>query len=422
MTDQASEQASEKELNEQNNEQEAPDFGNMTDEEILALDPATLNDPEENASTEENQESGSTKEDDQSAGADEKGESDSDAAGGAGSEESTSDSDDEAAGKTSDEESSDHGDDDKSEEAQRLAAEADQASESDNAESSDKDSTDKRDYKSELAEVMKPFKAANREITVKTAEDVRRLMQMGVDYSRKMADMKPYQRVLKTLEKHDLLDMNEINFVIDLVKKKDPEALKKFLRDNEIDPMDLSLKDGTDWKPNDYSVGDKEIMLDEVLTDISDTSTFDATVNVISKQWDMASRRQLMDNPGIIAVINEHMESGVYKQIADRMLTEKTLGRLAGLSDLEAYKAVGEAIETEKGWINPPSGTNLNTDSNSQDSAQNQSAEAAKAEKRRKDQKRAASPTKGKAGAGKKAPDFAKMTDEEIEAFDASSL
>jgi len=417
MTTKTTEQTSEEQSNEQ-----MVDLAEMTDEQILELDPATLAAPEENASTEENQESGSTEEDAQSAGADEDEENNSEATDGAGSEESTSEASGEAAGSTSDEESSDHGDDDESEEAQRLAAEADQASESEGTDSSEDDSTGERDYKSELAEVMAPFKAAKREITVKTAEDARRLMQMGVDYSRKMADMKPYQKVLKTLEKHDLLDMGEINFVIDLVKKKDPEALKKFLRDNEIDPMDLSMTDDTEYKPNDYSVGDREMMLDDVLTDISDTDTFDQTVDVISKQWDMASRKVLMDNPGIIKVLNDHMDSGVYGQIADRMLTEKTLGKLTGLSDLEAYKAVGEAIESENGWINPPKGSNPATDSNSQDSAQGQSAAAAKAEKKRKDQKRAASPTKGTAGAGKKSPDFGSMTDEEIEKFDVSTL
>jgi len=411
MSDQATDQVT---------EQDAPNLAEMSDDEIMSLDPTTLADLEENASTEASQESDSTEEDAQSAGADGDEASDSEASGGAGTEESTSEASGEAAGSTSDEDSTDHGDDEESEEAQRLASEADQASESDEAGSSDKDSTDKRDYKSELAEVMAPFKAAKREITVKTAEDARRLMQMGVDYSRKMADMKPYQKVLKTLEKHDLLDMGEINFLIDLVKKKDPEALKKFLRDNEIDPMDLSMEDGSEYKPNDYSVGDKEIMLDDVLTDISETSTFDNTVNVISKQWDTASRRQLMDNPGIIKVLNDHMASGVYEQIADRMITEKTLGRLSGLSDLEAYKAVGEAIESERGWINPPTDSNPATGSNSQDSAQNQSAKAE--EQKRKDQKRAASPTKGKAGAGKKQPDFGSMTDDEIEAYDVSSL
>ena len=299
---------------------------------------------------------------------------------------------------------------------------ADQAS-SDSSEEKGKAKapTKEVDYKAELAEVLAPFKAAKRTITPKTVADVRRLAQMGVDYSRKMEAMKPYQRVLKTLEKANLLDIEKVNFMIDL-DKKNPEAIKKFLKDSKIDPMDLNLEDDSTYKPNDHAVGDKELAIDNVIDTIGGTDTYDRTVDVITKQWDTASRKLLMDTPGVIRIINDHMEAGIYDQIADRLASERIFGKHVGLSDLEAYKAVGDAMLDEGVFGTPTQKAPAAKVSGTQDSQDLNGSKDSKAEKKRKDQRKAASPTKGKAAPGKKAPDFSKMSDEDILKFDASTL
>jgi hypothetical protein len=265
---------------------------------------------------------------------------------------------------------------------------------------------------------MAPLKAAKRTIKVTNPDDARRLMQMGVDYSRKMEQMKPYLRVLKTLEKNDLLDIDKVNFFIDL-DKKNPDAIRKFLKDSEIDPMDLSLEDSADYKPNDHTVGDNEILLEEVLEDIRGSKAFDRTVDVITNQWDTASRQILMDNPRIIQILNEHVEAGIFDQIADVVASEKTFGRLTGLSDLEAYKAVGDAIQ-EKGGFKPNSAETSPGGNTNQDFSQDPTG--SDSDDKLKNRKRAASPTKGSAGAGKPKVDIMGMTDEEIENLDVNSL
>jgi len=407
----------------------------LSDDEIMNLDPSEL--PEEEEEKEEHIDGDNKNKDnkddkdespkpgddpdgDQSADDDDSGDDDSDDTDGADSEDDPPAGDDDGAGDTSGDESGGDGNDGDGSDESGKGSEDDQSSDDEPGKEEKDPTTDKTDYKAELAKVLAPFKAAKRNITVNTIADARRLMQMGVDYSRKMEAMKPYQRVLKTLERNNLLDIEKVNFLIDL-DKKNPDAIRKFLKDSEIDPMDLDLKDDIDYRPNDHMVGDNELALDSVIDDIRGTDAFDRTVDVITNQWDTASRRILLDNPDVIRFINDHVDAGIYDMIADRLANERIFGQHKGLSDLEAYKAVGDAMHKEGKFEKPaPNGTSLNGD-DSQDS-QDLNGSDDSTEKDRKNRRKAASSTKGNATTGKKAPNFLAMTDEEIENFDINSL
>ena len=387
----------------------------MSDDEINNLDPETLvageETPTEGDASGENQSATDTTEDDNNA----------DATGGAESVDASSDPGDGGADSNSAEESTDSGTDDQTFDQQPQASSSDQdENQAEAAPEGSEDSSGELDYKAEFSKLMAPFKAAKREIKVDNIDDARRLMQMGVDYSRKMEAMKPYQRVLKTLEKNDLLDIAKVNFLIDL-DKKDPAAIRKFLKDSEIDPMDLSLEDDTDYKPTDHMIGDSEMELNDVLDDIRGTDTFERTVTTITDEWDTASRQVLMDNPRIIGIINDHMQAGIFDQIAEKVEQERVFGRLQGLSDLEAYKEVGDAIQAKGGFTPHPRGESPPMDGNGQDFSQDSGSGSAAAEKLR-NRKRAASPTKGNASAGKPKVNIMEMSDAEIEKIDVNSL
>lgn len=397
----------------------------MSDDQISNMDFTTLEDPELQASDEnqgaEDSDTDNTEED-QSADGNDTDDTDTDDTGGAGSVDDSSGEVTDGADSSSDEVDDDTGTDDQSGEQQQESSSSNQDEEQSTAESQDTDtSSSKVDYKIEYAKVMAPLRAANKTIKIDTVDDLRRLAQMGVDYSRKMENMKPYQRVLKTLEKNDLIDIDKVNFLIDL-SKGNPDAVKKFLKDSEIDPMDLDLEDNADYKPNDHMVSDAEIDLDTVLEDIRSTDTFDRTVDTITNKWDTASRKVLMDTPKIIAVINDHMASGIFDQITEQVTKDRLFGRLAGLSDLDAYRTVGDAIQ-EKGGFNAPNSNETSAAGDTgQGFSQDSGSGSAKAENARKNRRRAASPTKGSASAGKPKIDLAKMSDEDVENFDLSTL
>jgi len=265
----------------------------------------------------------------------------------------------------------------------------------------------------ELAQLMAPLKASGRTIKLESVDKARQLMQMGVDYSTKMRDLKPFQKVFKTLERANLLEEDKLNFLIDLSNKQ-PDAIRKLLKDSEIDPLDLDLEESGDYKPNNHMIPDGELALDAVLDDLRPSPQFDKAVDIISG-WDMASKRSLMDEPNVLRHITAHLEAGIYEMIMDRLENDRVFGKYVGLSDLDAYRAVGDAMYEEGafGKANPSatSATGTSDQGHSQDSQG--SPESIKA------RKRAASSPKGSASPAKKTmPDFAKMSDKEIEEFD----
>lgn len=310
----------------------------------------------------------------------------------------------------------DAGDESQTDDTEQLNADADQAESTDETQSDvtdDTTRTGKADV--ELAKLLAPFKAGGRTIKVDTPDDLRQLAQMGVDYSRKMADMKPYRQMLKTLERENLLDGEKMSFLIDL-HKKDPAAMKKFFKESGLDPHDLNFEDGTEFTPNDHMIPEKELALDAVLDEIRETPAFERTAKILTDEWDTASKRVLLDNPQGIKIINDHIESGVYDQIIDVMATERALGRLEGLSDLDGYRKIGDAMYAEGKFGTPNEQSTSTTDNDSQDSAQANGSETVKS------RKRAASPTKGSASAGKPVLDLANMTDEQVDNIDMATL
>lgn len=205
------------------------------------------------------------------------------------------------------------------------------------------------DYKAEYEKVFAPFKANGKDFNVKSAEDAIALMQMGANYNKKMAALKPNLQLMKLLEKNGLLDESKLSYLIDL-DKKNPDAINKLVKDSGIDPMDLDADKASGYKPNTYTVDEKEIELDTVLEDISSTSTYARTLDVVGNKWDGASKRTVAESPQILKLINDHMSSGVYDLISEELERERTFGRLNGLSDIEAYKQVGDAIQARKGF------------------------------------------------------------------------
>ena len=205
------------------------------------------------------------------------------------------------------------------------------------------------DYKTEYERLFAPLKASKREVKIKSVDDARNLMQMGVDYAKKMQTLRPQLKILKTLEKNNLLAEDKINFLIDL-DKKNPEAIKKFLKEKEIDPMDLDLSEEAEYKPKSYMPTDKEAAIDEVLDQIRETPSFNRTVDELGNKWDDASKQIIFENPQLIAIINDQIANGMYDQIMSAVETERMLGRLQGLNDLMAYKQIGDALQKQNAF------------------------------------------------------------------------
>ena len=199
------------------------------------------------------------------------------------------------------------------------------------------------DYESAYKRVSEPFKANGTDMQVKDPEDIVRLMQMGANYQKKMGQLKPNLKIIKMLENNGLLNEEKLYNLIDL-SKKDLKAITKLVKESDIDPLDIDKDVPTDYQPTDYSISDKEYNLDQVLDEIKDTDTFNRTINVLTKDWDTQSKETISEYPEIISIINTHMSNGVFDKVNTILQSEKALGKLAGVADVEAYRQITEYL------------------------------------------------------------------------------
>lgn len=193
-------------------------------------------------------------------------------------------------------------------------------------------------------QVMKPFKANGREIQLRSPEEAIRLMQMGAGYGRKLQDMQPHLKTLRMLEKNNLLDQEKLGFLID-INAKNPEAIKKLIKDSGIDPLDLNMDDNAKYHPTDHSVSDNEVAFAEALKDVSSQPGGRDTIQHINSTWDQQSKEFLWGNPEILGVIQDQRQSGIYAAITAEIDRKKMLGEIAPtVPFLEAYKIAGDAL------------------------------------------------------------------------------
>ena len=333
---------------------------------------------------------------------------------GESNDEPSEDSEDEAEGSGTDPEAdSSHFSDDDTETIEGGSDE-----DSDGSEESDVDSEEEIDYKVQYEQLLSPFKANGKDIKVDTVEDARSLMQMGANYNKKMAALKPNLKVVKMLDNHGLLDEQKLSYLIDL-SKQDPEAVKKLVKDSGIDPLDIDT-DNIAYRPNAYNVSDSEVALDGILDDIRDTSTFNTTIDIIGNKWDEASKDMIAKDPNIIKVINEHVGSGIYKKVSEVVERERILGRLSGLSDIEAYKQVGDAINSSGGFGDPVQVTKTQPTSISKSNSVNKANNPV--DPKLKVKRKAAGSTKSKPSKAKPQFDVLSMSDEEFEKMSSSKF
>jgi hypothetical protein len=360
-------------MSDQNTQQvEQPSYLEMSDEEIMnAPVPAAVPTLKEESQGQE--EAAETEEQEASA------------------EEDAEDTDDDDAGKASEEEVTEGDTADEKESSKEPESESKEV-ETEPEASEKKEDEPAIDFEAEYKRLLAPFKANGREIAVKSVDDAIALMQMGANYNKKMAALKPNLKLMKLLENNGLLSEEKIGFLIDL-EKKDPAAINKLVKDSGIDPMDLDAEKASGYKQTAYTVDDREIELDTVLDEIQSTPSYNRTLEIVSNKWDGASKQVIAGNPQLLKVINDHVQSGIYDLISKEIENERMFGRLSGLSDIEAYRQVGDALHA-KGAFN----------SLSQGSSQSQPKPAAKPvvvppkpkveDDKLKDKRRAASSTK----------------------------
>lgn len=321
---------SEQDLNRDDDLPEQNDLLEMSDEDIMNFDPSNLLAQSDDSVQEEGEE-------EEESPAAEAGEAEPEGGDEPSGEEAEPEGEAEPA------------DGDEEEEQEVVGAEPTPAEE---PKEKDEKPKDQVDYKAEYEKVFAPFTANGKQMQVQTAEEAITLMQMGANYNKKMAALKPNLKLLKLLENNGILSEEKLSFLIDL-DKKNPDAITKLVKDSGLDPLEMDVSK-SDYKPNTYTVHDREVELDSVLSDIQDTPTYSKTISVVGTKWDGESKKIIVENPQLIKVINDHMANGVFDLISNEVDRQRALNRLNGVSDIEAYRLVGDEMHN-RGALKPAS-------------------------------------------------------------------
>lgn len=274
------------------------------------------------------------------------------------------------------------------------------------------------DHKSFYEEITAPFTANGTEIQVRTPEEARRLMQMGANYHKKMAGLKPNRKILRLLDNNGVLSEDKINYLIDLNNHK-PEAITQLLKDSKIDVMDLDIEGDKTYTPEKRTVSDKELNLEDSLDSIKDTPEYSKTLNVIDN-WDQPSQSFVSDNPVVLETINAHMADGTYDIVEKERARLEVLGEIPKeLNSVQVYQWVGQKL-VDEGTLEGAQPSAPEKPPSTPPAPKNDADTKAEEDKREKKRKAAGITSGASAKTPGPDPDFdpLSLSDDEFEKFD----
>ena len=197
-------------------------------------------------------------------------------------------------------------------------------------------------------EVTAPFKANNTQVQIKDPKDAIRLMQMGLNYNEKMANLKPHMRILRSLDKAGLLGEGKLNHLIDLANHK-PEAIAQLIKDSQVDTYSLPDLEEQPYQAQDHMLSQEQVDFEETVNNISGSSYGSAVLQAVHK-WDEASMQTLFQNPMYLEQLTEQKETGLFDDTISMIKQGLALGKLdANKPMVDLYNDVASYLLHQEG-------------------------------------------------------------------------
>ena len=291
------------------------------------------------------------------------------------------------------------------------------------------------------------FIANKKEVTGFTnPDDIIRAQQALHGYDSKMKVIKEHTKYLKSLKDNGMIeDPDKFNLAMSLVNG-DPEAIKKVIKDNSIDPLMLDM-DNIAYKVKDYRATDEEITIENTFDTAKTLGVDERLADVLSSEWDTASKREFMSNSAVRSDLVKHLSDGTYDTVMDRVAKMRMTdigGVFKEMSSVDQYRQAAGIVyqenmqsmekakqleESKAKEVKQKTATQKQIDTQAEEAykakAAKKAAEAAEAEKRVTEQrKKAVSVSKKKPKAQPKTkPKLEELTGDEFrKAFDKEFL
>lgn len=204
-------------------------------------------------------------------------------------------------------------------------------------------------------EVTTPFKANGKEVVIDDPEKIKRLMQMGLGYTKQREQINKQLKTIKMLENAGVTNESDLAYLLDL-HSKDPKAVQKFMADVqdaniEIDEYAEGDPDYT-ANPDNYATNN-EVVFEETIARLEAIPAFTEVAPILS-QWDEESKAAFMQEPAWLEAFTGYKQSGVFDKIMEVVTEERLVGNLIGLSDLEAFDTVGKTLQAQGAFGESP--------------------------------------------------------------------
>lgn len=196
--------------------------------------------------------------------------------------------------------------------------------------------------KSFFDKVTSEFNANGKAFKIDNPDDVVSLMQKGLNYNQKMAAMKPSMKIIKALQEQGIESVEDLGFLFDLKAKK-PEAIARLIQDSGIDAYELNEEKAEGYQPSVPQVADEVVNFEIVAKSLEHNPHFGTVVQQLGS-YDETTKQEIFKNPHLLNLLTDHVQNGFYDKICARLEQEQAVGRLNGMSFLQAYDTVGSLL------------------------------------------------------------------------------
>ena len=221
---------------------------------------------------------------------------------------------------------------------------SDTATENTNTNSTETEPTE-IDYKAFYETVTQDFKASGKVIPgVKEPEKFIKALQMATDYALKTAALKP---ALKRVKMLDGISDEEFTEMLDF-RKRNPEVIKKALKEAQLDPLDLDLED-IQYTPQSKIMSDADYEFKETIEKLSqeDAVAFQRTQHIVLNELDTTSKTTVLSNPHILSALQSEVASGRFEKIQAQALQLKAFGGYNNVPDIELYSFIANEMDKQ---------------------------------------------------------------------------
>lgn len=221
------------------------------------------------------------------------------------------------------------------------------------------------DYKAFYEAVTQDYKASGKTMPgVKEPEKFIKALQMATDYALKTAALKPALKRVKMLEEVSDEDLAEM---LDF-KKRNPEVIKKALKEANIDPVELDM-DKVNYVPQVQMISDSEYDFRETVDELAKDAKFNDTRQLILSGLDAKSKELALTDTKVLKALHQEVVSGRIEQIQAKALELRTFGSVdSSITDLELYATIARQMDQNSSTITQsnPSAVSAQVVSNTQ--------------------------------------------------------